>query len=215
MKIATSLALAATCLSSFTSAINLKVSESGGNKTSPLLHGIIFEDINNSGDGGLHGQLLRNNGFQGAKPNMTGYAAVGGTQISRDTDNPLTKAIKSTLKVSVPSSAKGFVGFANQGYNGVPVLKQKYNNMFYVKGSYAGNMNVRLVGTKSGKVYADHNVTVNSGNSKFTYVKASFDSEQSPDGDNEWQLLFDASQVKGDALYFGLPQLFPPTYRNR
>ncbi|KAI5304423.1 hypothetical protein KEM56_006508 [Ascosphaera pollenicola] len=215
MKIS-ALALASTCLSTVTTAIDLKVASSGGNKTSPLMYGIIFEDINHSGDGGLHGQLLRNNGFQGANKTLEAYSAVGGTKISRDTQNPLTAAISSTLKVAVPSDAKGWVGFANEGYNGVPVLKQKYDNMFYVKGSYAGKVKLRLVGTKNNKVYAEHRVNVNSNDYRFTYVKTSFESdEQSDDADNEWQLLFDASQVKGGALYFGLLQLFPPTYHNR
>lgn len=49
MKTISALALAATCLSTLAAAVDLKVASSGGNKTSPLMYGIIFEDINHSG----------------------------------------------------------------------------------------------------------------------------------------------------------------------
>jgi alpha-N-arabinofuranosidase len=61
-------------------------------------------------------------------------------------------------------------------------------------------------------VYASHNVTVTSTSSDFTYVDTSYTSTQAPDGNNVWRLRFEASQVEGGSLWFGLPQLFPVTY---
>ncbi|KAJ5692309.1 glycoside hydrolase [Penicillium macrosclerotiorum] len=196
-------------------AVNLTVSKTGGNSSSPLLYGIMFEDINNSGDGGIHGQVLRNNGFQGSDPGLTAYSSVGTVEISQDTTNPLSSAIASSLKVSVPSGTSGLVGFANEGYNGVPVLDTTYFNSFYMKGDYSGDVTVRLVGNSTGIVYATQNVTVDSTASKFTLYEISFVSTESPDANNVWQLLFDASQVSGSSLNFGLAQLFPPTYNGR
>jgi alpha-N-arabinofuranosidase len=49
------------------------------------------------------------------------YAAVG-MNITQDIPDPVSGAITSSLKVSVLSGATGYVGFANQVYNGVPVL---------------------------------------------------------------------------------------------
>ncbi|RAL06952.1 glycoside hydrolase, partial [Aspergillus homomorphus CBS 101889] len=197
------------------SAIDLTVSKTGGNSSSSLLYGIMFEDINNSGDGGIHGQVLRNSGFQGTSPGLTAYAAVGNVSIAQDNSNPVSSAITSSLKVTVPSGATGFVGFANTGYNGVPVLATTYKNSFYIKGAYSGTVNLRLVGTSSGIVYADHNITVKSSADKFTSHETSFKSTQSTDANNEWQLRFDASKVVGKSLNFGLVQLFPPTYKSR
>nr|QEI10540.1 GH51 alpha-L-arabinofuranosidase [Evansstolkia leycettana] len=209
------LAVAVTYLSGLAFAIDLTVSKTGGNASSPLLYGIMFEDINNSGDGGIHGQLLKNNGFQGNNPGLTAYAAVGNVTLSQDTSNPLSSAITSSLKVSVPPGTTGYVGFANTGYAGVPVVATTYANYFWMKGKYSGTINLRLVGTSSGIVYASHNITVHSTDSQFTYYDTSFTSSASPDGNNEWQLLFDGSQVAGSSLNFGLVQLFPPTYHSR
>lgn len=146
---------------------------------------------------------------------MTAYAAVGNVTLAQDTSNPLSAAITSTLEVSVPSGATGSVGFANTGYDGVPTLDTTYANYFYMKGEYSGDITLRLVGSESGIVYASHDITVDSNSTAFSYYETSFTSTQSLDANNEWQLLFNASQVAGSSLNFGLVQLFPPTYHSR
>ncbi|TVY48817.1 putative alpha-L-arabinofuranosidase A [Lachnellula occidentalis] len=191
------------------------VSTTGGNASSPLLYGLMFEDINNSGDGGIHGQLLKNNGFQGDSPGLTAYASVGGTSLSQDTTVNLTTAIQSSLKVSVPSGTTASVGFSNSGYGGVPVNAGTYANYFYIKGNYSGTVTLRLVGSTSGTVFASHDVTVTSSSAKWTYVETSFTASQSSDRSNVWQLLFDGSKVAGSALWFDLVQSFPATYHGR
>ena len=146
---------------------------------------------------------------------MTAYKAVGGVTISQDTSNPLSSAINSSLKVSVPSGTTGWVGFANTGYLGVPVIETTYQTYFWIKGDYSGTINLRLVGTVSGIVYASQNITVDSVSSEFTYHETAFTSSTSPDGNNEWELLFEGSKVEDSSLNFGLVQLFPPTFHAR
>ncbi|KAI5308061.1 hypothetical protein KEM55_006674 [Ascosphaera atra] len=189
------------------SAVDLTVKPDGGNKSSPLLWG----------DGGIHGQLLMNNGFQGDNPGLTAWKGVNGAKISQDRKTPLTKAITSTLKIEVPSSSddEDLVGAANTGYNGMPVAEQRYNNYFWVRGSYKGPVTIRLVGSTSQVVYASHEVNVDSNDSRFTYYETSFNSTASPDGDNEWQFLINTSKASGKTVHLGLPQLFPPTFKNR
>jgi alpha-N-arabinofuranosidase len=46
-------ALSLLALAGTAAAVTLSVSNSGGNATSPYMYGIMFEDINQSGDGGL------------------------------------------------------------------------------------------------------------------------------------------------------------------
>ncbi|KAJ5175314.1 uncharacterized protein N7482_001191 [Penicillium canariense] len=195
--------------------VSLAVAKDGGNRSSPLLYGVMFEEMDHSGDGGIHGQLLQNNGFQGSSLGMTSYAPVGDAQISRDTSKPVSTAIKSSLSVSVPEDATSYVGFANTGYNGVPVMNTTYNTSFWMMGDYSGAINIQLLGSHSGIVYADHNLTVQSTAAKFTQFSTTFDSKPSPDGDNEWHLTFDGSKVAGSSLSFGYIQLFPPTYHDR
>lgn len=167
------------------------------------------------GDGGIHGQLLQNNGFQGTSLGMTSYAPVGDVEISQDMSSPVSDAITSSLIVSVPDGATEYVGFANTGYMGVPVMNHTYRSSFWMKGDYSGTVNLQLIGSVSGIVYADHNLTVESTSSKFKQFETSFNSTKSPDGDNEWHLTFDGSKVAGSSLNFGLIQLFPPTYNGR
>jgi alpha-N-arabinofuranosidase len=128
---------------------------------------------------------------------------------------PLSAAIKSSLSVSVRADAKGLVGFANTGYNGITVLKQTYWTSFYMKGEYSGTVLLRLTGTDSGTVYGSRNLSVKSTGGKWTQYETTFEANESYVAENEWQLLFDAATAKGHPLHFGLVQLFPPTYKNR
>ncbi|ESZ98507.1 alpha-L-arabinofuranosidase E [Sclerotinia borealis F-4128] len=192
-------------------AATLTVSTTGGNASSPHLYGLMFE----VSDGGIHGQLLRNNGFQGDYPGLTAYAAVGGTTLSVDNANPLTSALPRSLKVTVPSGTTGQIGFSNAGYLGIPVNTDTYANYFWMKGTYSGSVKLSLVGAASGTVYATKTITVNSVATKFTYYETTYTSTQAPDGNNVWKLTFDGATVAGSALYFGLPQLFPVTFHTR
>ena len=166
------------------------------------------------GDGGIHAQLLQNNGFQGTNPNASAYAPVGDVDISEDSGTPLSAAIRSSLKVTVPEGATGKIGFLNHGYNGVPVNKDTYFSAFYMKGNYKGDVIISLKGG-SGDAYASQNVTVNSGLGNFTYYELSLEATASPDGNNWWQLEFLADKVAGTSLWFDLIQLYPTTYHSR
>ncbi|KAL4901135.1 Arabinosidase A [Aspergillus multicolor] len=130
-------------------------------------------------------------------------------------NNPVSDAIKSSLSVSVRADAKGLVGFANTGYNGITVLEQSYWTSFYMMGEYAGAVVLRLIGTNNDNVYASRNITVRSTSSRWSKYETKFDARASDVAENEWQLLFDATVARGHPMRFGLVQLFPPTYKNR
>ncbi|KKK14377.1 hypothetical protein ARAM_000093 [Aspergillus rambellii] len=197
------------------SVVYVTVVSEGGNQSSALLYGIMFEEMDHSGDGGIHGQLLRNNGFQGSDPGLAAYNPIGAVEIMQDSLSPVTDAIRSSLAVSPQSNATGYVGFANTGYNGVPVTNATYRSEFWMMGDYSGPITLQLVGSSSGRVYASHNMTVDSSWGNFSRHEATFNSTASTDADNEWRLLFDSSLVRGGALNFGLVQLFAPTYNSR
>lgn len=136
-------------------------------------------------------------------------------ELAVDTANPLSTAITSSLKVSVPSGTTGKVGFLNEGYWGIPVNGDTYHNYFWIKGDYNGTVTLQLVGASSGTVYASKDLHVESTADDWTYYETSYGSTAAPDGNNVWQLLFDGSAVAGSALYFDLVQLFPVTFHNR
>ncbi|KAL1306356.1 hypothetical protein AAFC00_005070 [Neodothiora populina] len=193
------------------SAIELTVSSSGGNASSPLLYGFIFEDINHSGDGVLHGNLLQNNGFQGNSPNLTAWSAVGGAEIAQDSSNPLTDAITSTLSITGTS---GTIGASNAGYVSIRVTPNEYANYFWVKGTYEGNITVSLVDSDD-TVLGSTGVPVSSNSSAFSYYETSFSAVESTTGNSSWHFTFDAATATDGGLNLGLPQLFPPTFHNR
>ncbi|KAE8153093.1 glycoside hydrolase superfamily, partial [Aspergillus avenaceus] len=195
--------------------LTLTVLKEGGNQSSPLLYGIMFEEMDHSGDGGIHGQLLQNNGFQGTTLGLTGYKAIGDVDILEDTAYPVSDAIASSLAVQVPIAVQSYVGFANTGYKGVPVINATYQSEFWMLGDYQGTVTLQLVGSASGITYASHNLTVDSNLSHFTRYNTSFNSTAAPDGNNEWRLLFDGAKVAGSELNFALVQLFAPTYHSR
>ncbi|KKY23140.1 putative alpha-n-arabinofuranosidase a [Diplodia seriata] len=206
---------AGTALVGGAAGINLKVSTSGGNATSPHMYGFMFEDINHSGDGGIHGQLLRNNGFQGADDNTTAYAPIGDVDLSVDTNNPLSTAIQRSLAVAVPDGTKGDVGFSNEGYWGILVNADRYFTSFYVKGEYSGSVTIKLVGRHSGDEFASTTIHVSSNSNDYTRYQANFESKQAPDGLNLWTLTFDGGATAGSTLHFDLVTLYPTTFHNR
>lgn len=172
--------------------------------------------MDHSGDGGIHAQLLRNNGFQGSDPDLTAYKPIGDVDISVDALRPVSNAINASLQVTVPRDAIGFVGFANTGYAGVPVTNATYQNSFWMMGEYNGTVTVQLVGSSKGDIFVTHNLSVYSTEKEFRRFETSFNSTRAAeDGDNEWRLLFDAALVNGSFLNIGLVELFPPTYHGR
>ncbi|ODM17091.1 putative alpha-N-arabinofuranosidase A [Aspergillus cristatus] len=195
--------------------VSLEVSTEGGNSSSPLLYGFMFEDINYSNDGGIYGQLLQNNGLQGSSPDLTAWASVGDATISVDAENPLTSAIPHSLKLDVPEGTTGQVGFTNEGYWGIPVDGSTFQNYFWIKGDFSNIVTIRLVGTNSGTEYASTSVEVLSNADEFTYVTTSFPTTKAPDGDVLYELTVDGELVAGKSLNFGLLQLFPETYKSR
>ncbi|KAL4895282.1 glycoside hydrolase superfamily [Aspergillus ambiguus] len=191
------------------SPITLTVVKDGGNQSSPLLWGIMFEEMDQSGIvvPSLHCPILES---------TVNYCETTVFKVPiLDNINPVSDAITSSLQVQVMPYETKFVGFSNSGYNGIPVVNATYRCEFWILGAYSGPITLQLVGSSSGIVYANKNISVDSFFGEFTRYETYFNSSASPDGNNEWRLLFDGSKADGGSLNFGLPQLFPPTYHSR
>ena len=125
-----------------------------GAKISPMLYGLMTEEINYSYDGGLYGELIQNRilknaprgGGRGRRgggggaapaPTIAHWSVVNsdGAQgtISLDTDDPVnTNALTTSLKLEITSVTEGRVGVANDGYWGIPVRPNtSYQASFY------------------------------------------------------------------------------------
>lgn len=98
-------------------AVTFTVESSGGNATSPYQYGIMFEDINNSGDGGVYAELVQNRAFQGNTifpSNLEWWYPIGDTQLAlQNLSDPLSAALPSSMQVTGGSADE--VGFWNEG----------------------------------------------------------------------------------------------------
>lgn len=122
-----------------------------GADVSPMLYGLMTEEINHSYDGGLYAELIRNRIFKDSKTMPEGWSLVkGNTADSADIKlmaaneenipyderrHAINGALSSCLRLTV-EKASGRVGIANEGYWGIPVKPSTtYKASFYMKGS--------------------------------------------------------------------------------
>ncbi|KAL9065599.1 MAG: hypothetical protein Q9157_007417 [Trypethelium eluteriae] len=215
--------VALSALSSLTraqQALNLSVASSGGNATSPLQYGLMFEDINHSGDGGIYAELIQNRAFQGSSvfpSNLSAWGSVGGDTLSlQNLSNPVSSALPTSVNVAVSNGTTGQVGLSNTGWWGFDVQVQDYKGSFYVHGTYNGSFTISLVSNLTNTTFGSVNVPVSSTKDGWTqYNYTLTPSMAAPNSNNTFILTFDAACATDGSLDFNLISLFPPTYKNR
>jgi len=195
------------------SAISLQVASSGGNESSPLAYGLMFEDINHSGDGGLYAELIQNRAFQGSAvfpSTLDPWTPAGNATLTLQNS---TTPLSSALPVSVQITGTGIIGLVNPGWWGIDVQVQTYTGSFWVLGAYSGNFTVKLQSNSTSNVFAKTTLASVSKSSEWTEHKFSLTpGTASPNSDNDFVIEFEAGET---ALEFNLISLFPPTYKNR
>ncbi|KAI5208986.1 putative vacuolar segregation protein [Aureobasidium subglaciale] len=212
--------VALVALSSLANALDLTVAASGGNATSPLQYGLMFEDINFSGDGGIYAELIRNRAFQGNTvhpSSLLAYSSVGGTTLSlKNLSQPISSALPTSMNVATGNATSGEVGFSNAGYWGIGVEEQDYTGSFWVNGAYNGSFTTSLKSDITKETFATAQVVSEA--SPGEWVQHNFTltpTSAAPSSNNSFYLTFDKSGVSGGSLDFTLISLFPPTYKNR
>lgn len=111
--------LSAPLLANVVAAVTLSVASSGGNATSGYQYGLMFEDINYSGDGGIYAELIRNRAFQGSSivpSTLDPWTAVGDASLALDNSSSLSAALPTSVAVTALSD--GVVGISNPGWWG-------------------------------------------------------------------------------------------------
>lgn len=203
-------------LAGIANAINITASSSGGNATSPYAYGLMFEDINHSGDGGIYAELIQNRAFQGNTEfptSLSPWTSVGGSVLTlQNTSVPLSSALPTSVNVKSSSTFKGHkIGLSNPGWWGIDVQPQKYTGSFWAFGSYNGKYTAKLT-SSTGTVFAS--VDLPSKSKSHTWVEYTFTLEPkkaAPNVNNTFVIEFDS----GNSINFNLISLFPPTYKNR
>src|SRR4029079_12284277 len=122
-----------------------------GASVSPMLYGLMTEEINHSYDGGLYAELIRNRIFKDNPAKPEGWSLVQEDTITSKASmkiiaaqdnvpfderrNAITGSLQSCLRLTV-EKAGSRVGIANEGYWGIPVKPNtSYKASFYLKGS--------------------------------------------------------------------------------
>ena len=122
-----------------------------GADVSPMLYGLMTEEINHAYDGGLYAELIRNRIFKDNKNTPEGWSLVSHDSGSVATiklmatnedhiayderRHAINGALTTCLRLTVEKAA-GRVGIANDGYWGIPVKPSTtYHASFYMKGT--------------------------------------------------------------------------------
>ena len=133
-----------------TTTLTLDFSKPGAT-VSPMLYGLMTEEINHSYDGGLYAELIRNRIFKDNKTTPEGWTIVRTDSASQaaikliapteesiafdERGNAITGALSTCLRLTV-EKAEGRVGIANAGYWGIPVKPSTtYKASLYLKGT--------------------------------------------------------------------------------
>lgn len=187
-----------------------------GHRVSPMLYGLMTEEINHSYEGGLYGELVRNRTFMSDRktPKYWSIVADGGAEATMDLNHqsPISSALRVCLKFSVQKPGTR-VGIANTGFWGIPVRPATtYKGSLYVKSSVSGAALKISIESPDGKTHYGSarvsGVSTQWGRHAFTIRTAS---GIQPTADA--RLVIAVSQP-GD-YWFNLVSLFPPTYHDR
>jgi alpha-N-arabinofuranosidase len=188
-------------------------------KVSPMLYGLMTEEINYSYDGGLYAEMVRNRTFAGRRNSPPAHWFLqqdGQSQgsIKAEEGNGPSDALQDSLLLDVkkadPTSA---VGVYNEGYWGMAVRPAtKYKGSFYAKSSDSiGPITISLVSDTTGVVLATAKTDAPAGDWKQYTFSLTTGGKITPSANNH--LLLSVTQP--GKLYLDLVSLLPPTYKNR
>lgn len=192
--------LLATSLVPAALAVDIKVKCSGGNATSGHQYGFLHEDINNSGDGGIYAELIRNRAFQYSEEypaSLAGWNPVNGAHLALNRlDSPLSDALPISVTVTPASDAADDAasGLLNTGYWGMHVAQQPYSGSFWVNGGYKGVFTAELRSALNDDVFGS--VEVDSKAKDGEWVEHTFElvpTVDAPNSNNTFALTFDPS----------------------
>ena len=164
---------------------------------SPILHGLMTEEINYSYDGGLYAELIRNRVFLDDAKNEPVHWSVAKQagaegEIRVVSTHPLTDKLPNSLEVEVKAAdAEQRFRVVNDGYWGIPVKPNTtYRASFYVKGDRSSKN--RKTGKMDGNAFTGPlRVSLESADGSQVFARA-----QTPAVNRHWQ-KFDLTLTTG------------------
>lgn len=188
-------------------------------KVSPMLYGLMTEEINYSYDGGLYGELVSNRtlneaSWMGAPHWLIVQKGDSRASMELDKSTGPSVALSKSLKLNVSKAdAKSPAGVENDGFWGFPVrARTTYQGSFYAKAdnTSVGPVTVSLINNDSGTVAASATVpALTTEWKKYDFVLKT--GEIATSSTNHLLL----SVQHPGSIWFDLVSLFPPTFHNR
>jgi alpha-N-arabinofuranosidase len=186
-------------------------------KVSPMLYGLMTEEINFSYDGGLYPELVRDRAVGHGWGSLFHWSMVArgdsAVKISLDDTTGPSTALPRSLKVSVTAATEAApAGVQNDGYWGIPVRpRTTYTGSFYVKTDSAGvPVTVSLVNDETGATAAT--ATVSGVTNEWKQYSFTLKTADVPVTANNHLTL---TVPRPATVWFDLVSLFPPTYLDR
>jgi alpha-L-arabinofuranosidase len=203
-------ALLASMTSMQTQAAQISVSvDQPGHRISPTLWGIFFEDINNSADGGIYPELVRNRSFEDSEKleNWNFLNEAGhNSRAAIDESHPLNPFNRRSLRVN----AEGKFTLENDGYWGMNIAAgEGYTFKLAARAmdGFAGPLTVQVLNS-TGDVLAEGTISKLSDHWKYYTV------ELTPTGSDTKAKLQISGTGKG-ALFLDMISLMPKkTWQN-
>ncbi len=186
-------------------------------KVSPMLYGLMTEEINFSYDGGLYPELVRDRAVGKGWGSLFHWSMVArgdsAVKISLDETTGPSAALPRSLKVSVTAASDTApAGVQNDGFWGIPVRPQTtYTGAFYAKTDSAGvPVTVSLVNDETGAIAAT--ATVAGLTNEWKQYSFTLKTADVPVTANNHIIL---TVSRPATLWLNLISLFPPTYLDR
>lgn len=188
-----------------------------GVKISPMLYGLMTEEINHSYDGGIYAELIQNRAFMDSATGPVHWKAVttsdGSGEIHLDNDHPAGTALQRSLKLTASGGAGSKVGAANDGFWGIPVKpRTRYSTSFYAKAdsTFRGTISVAI--ETAGGTTTLATATLPHVSIQWKLFKLNLNTEDVPASTTNRFVLY----VNGTgSVNITQVSLFPPTFNNR
>jgi len=206
-------------------------------KVSPMLYGLMTEEINFAYEGGLYGELIRNRSFKAdavvpqvtpdtyevgkylpvtfksdTKPRF--WTVVGGASMVLDTESPLNEFLNVSLKLDASAASTASpAGVANGGYWGIPVKPETtYRLSFFAKAAagFNGAVTASIESADGKTTFASADISGLT--AEWKKFETKLKTENVPASKEN---VFKLTTKTPGTLWLQNVSLFPPTYKNR
>ncbi|WP_284615048.1 alpha-L-arabinofuranosidase C-terminal domain-containing protein [Aquabacterium humicola] len=188
-------------------------------RISPMLYGLMTEEINFAYEGGLYGELIRNRSFKAE----AGYAyqaeepvywsTVGAAGIALDRKQPLNEALDLSLVLTIPTaSAAQPAGIRNGGWWGIGLRPDtEYRVSFHAKAEADPGPLTLALAKADGTTLASSTVGGVGAEWQRFELTLRTDAALAPSKDN----VFTLTAARPGKLWLQQVSLFGPTHKNR